>query len=494
MEILLRCVFVLFLIGDCCWTHGQASNQRQDQSVRPDNQELIDNALGVAELAWTTSTALIENHVAPPLRNQMILNGARSFNAPLANQFHDQITKIQNKRDLQELIEDFSRSVGEPDSELIRPQVFANAMLKSVSGSPRLISNAKSNIEGQLAENRYIGIGIAIQQSSDNGVISITKAFRGGPAHLGGVISQDEIVGVNGTVVAGLPLSEVVGSLRGIQGSQVTISVRQPGKSVREIKMTRHVVPIASVEGVSESGLEDWDYAFEGHEKTAYLRFSNITGSTAAEVLSAARVITKKGFQGVILDFRGCRTGKIHDVRMVADTLISSDRFGSWVDKDGKVTHLRLRETHVLSDIPMALIVSKEQKNEVKLLIESLILHRQAIVTGALSSLPIFIFGDCKLSDEQGVLVGIPIGIGQIARKTEIQGESQPLRGHFDPSQSKLIDPWTQKALDSLQLGPPQIDHCRHSDPASATNANLARFLRQVSRQHVFRGEIQGDY
>jgi hypothetical protein len=256
----------------------------------------------------------------------------------------------------------------------------------------------------------------------------------------------------------GKPLGDVVMALRGPKGTRVKMVVQQPGQAKRTAAMERGVVPIASVKGIAEKGETDWEYALPGQKRIAYVEMTDLSGSTAAEWATAARQIERQGFEGLVLDLRNCGQADIHHARMVADALISAPWLGEWTDAHGKTTRMRLRASSLLPDLPIRLIVSAAQVNEVKLLVEALVLHRGAEIIGSLNPMPVYIRGNLELPSGAGALENVYIGVARVERAQRENGapSDSGRRAAFPKSTGRFragareIDQRIQQAAQSL--------------------------------------------
>ena len=77
------------------------------------------------------------------------------------------------------------------------------------------------------------------------------EVFEGGPADRAGVKKGDLIEEVDGVDTKGMELRDVVDRLRGDEGTDVTIKVRQPREAKsRTMKITRGQLPRTTIEGV----------------------------------------------------------------------------------------------------------------------------------------------------------------------------------------------------------------------------------------------------
>jgi carboxyl-terminal processing protease len=76
----------------------------------------------------------------------------------------------------------------------------------------------------------YSGIGMTVEMSNDR-LVTIVAVFKGSPAQEGGIRPGDIIVAVDGVSTEGENLDEVVGRIKGTEGSVVVLTLYRPAPS-----------------------------------------------------------------------------------------------------------------------------------------------------------------------------------------------------------------------------------------------------------------------
>ena len=96
-----------------------------------------------------------------------------------------------------------------------------------------------------------------------------------------------------------MKLAQVVDRIRGPEGTEVVLTVRQPkAKEARTLKMARGTLFLPTVLGLRKQSSGDWDLKLGGPDKIAYLRIQDITASTPHELRKLAAELESEGFQG----------------------------------------------------------------------------------------------------------------------------------------------------------------------------------------------------
>ncbi len=161
-------------------------------------------------------------------------------------------------------------------------------LLRPVPGHAYLIPAKEARVQAQLQANRYIGIGIALGMDDKTELPQIKMVQAGGPARLGGVRVGDLVEEIDHVrVVRKAQIGEIVDRLRGPEGSELTIRVRQPNaKESRTLALVRLPVMFKSVKCSAENADEDQVVLLNANPAIAYLKIDSIMASTARELAS----------------------------------------------------------------------------------------------------------------------------------------------------------------------------------------------------------------
>jgi carboxyl-terminal processing protease len=173
--------------------------------------------------------------------------------------------------------------------------------------------------EENLYHARFGGLGIRIYADPDNGFIKIARPLRNTPAMRAGLQAGDYITKVNGEPIhispRGQTLLEVVDVLRGLIGTEVTITVQRRGHPEPfDVTLTREEIKIASVE---QTMLEDG---------IGYIKIENFTGRTIEEFRRALDTLldAEDGtMKALILDLRDNPGGLLQAAYDVADAFLA---------------------------------------------------------------------------------------------------------------------------------------------------------------------------
>ncbi len=214
---------------------------------------------GFAARIWTITDVVLDHHVNPPTRQQMILNGLQavyaSVGVPVPSGLARKVSRTTSVEQLAALLDLDVRpkAASNERPESIRPrfaEVFTQGMLASIPGGSQILTAKELKVQQQFAGNHYIGLQIALGFNKEAKRPELQEAFEGGPAHQAGVLKGDLIEEVDGVKTEGMELREVVDRLRGEEGSSVTIRVRSgPSADPRTYKASAAPRRVRSSQG-----------------------------------------------------------------------------------------------------------------------------------------------------------------------------------------------------------------------------------------------------
>ena len=106
-------------------------------------------------------------------------------------------------------------------------------------------------LEDIFCQKGYAGVGMRLADSQ--GSIVAAEIFEGSPAERAGVIANDIITQIDNEPVSGLTLQQIIGLLRGHEGTKVLLKMLRKGQHTPiEFSLTRAIVNMKSVEGGSK--------------------------------------------------------------------------------------------------------------------------------------------------------------------------------------------------------------------------------------------------
>jgi carboxyl-terminal processing protease len=158
----------------------------------------------------------------------------------------------------------------------------------------------------------FVGIGVLLL--TKDGRFYIWRVFPGSPAERAGLRAFDRIVAVDGQSTQDMPAADLVGRVRGPEGTQVTITVQRPGQTA-PLAVTATRAPIG-VPVENHRVLEN---------QIGYLEITGFPSGAAGRVRAALEDLRGRGIRGLVLDLRRNSGGSLNEVLDVANLLLPAN-------------------------------------------------------------------------------------------------------------------------------------------------------------------------
>ena len=175
-------------------------------------------------------------------------------------------------------------------------------------------------------EGEYVGVGVRVSQAMDTKRITVVKVFDGSPAKEAGLEAQDVITKVDGEDVGEQELDAVVDKIRGVEGTDVTITVyRSSDGKDHDYTMKRKKVENPTVEYKMLS------------DNIGYIEVSSFYEVTAKQFIDAVGDLNVQGMEGLIVDLRDNGGGLLDIAVEMLDFMLPEGKIVYTEDKDGNI-------------------------------------------------------------------------------------------------------------------------------------------------------------
>ena len=193
--------------------------------------------------------------------------------------------------------------------------------------------------------NSYVGIGVTVQVSEEDGGLLVQSVTPGSPAALAGVKPMDVITAVEGEPTIELGLEESKARIRGEEGTDVTITVRSGGTET-ELTLTRSSI---------ETEVVSYELLDGG---VGYIQILNFEQNCASQTIAAIEDLTAQGAQSLLFDVRFNPGGLTVELCEVLDYLLPEGVIFQSVDVSGEEEIIRSDAACI--DLPMAVLVNAD--------------------------------------------------------------------------------------------------------------------------------------
>jgi len=173
--------------------------------------------------------------------------------------------------------------------------------------SPEALAAFNEQIEG-----RFSGIGLTVVEVKEG--LRVASVFPRSPAAEAGIAPGDTIVSAEGESLAGVSSTEATKKIKGPEGTEVTIGVRD-GESgrLRKLTLTRAEVTLPNVSHKVET---------VGGHKLGYVRLLSFSEGAHAQLANAVRMVQGEGAEGIVVDLRHNPGGLLQEAVLSASLFL----------------------------------------------------------------------------------------------------------------------------------------------------------------------------
>lgn len=241
----------------------------------------------------------------------------------------------------------------------------------------------EQDVQEQFQANRYVGIGVALSTDEKSHLPQIGKLLPTGSAIKAGILEGDLIEQIDGTPQSGASINQTVDRLRGPEGSELTLVVRQPGQDPRTVTFRRGVVRIDSVGAPKE---------IPGTPGVWCVPVARIGASTVHELRALERRLEAENVRALVIDLRQAQGKNEHDAVLLADALLDGGTIGRSHAKN-RVQEFTADRDCIFRGWPLAVVVNQYTSGALEWIVAALQSNHRAIVVGPATAGRPFAFG-----------------------------------------------------------------------------------------------------
>lgn len=210
----------------------------------------------------------------------------------------------------------------------------------------------QSEDEGQL-----IGLGLTLEED-DNGYIRIADIMSDSPVKEAGLKAGDIITIIDGVDVLQAGFEESMESMRGIEGSEIKLTVRRGGID-KDYTFTRRSMEVTTVSGVMTNNM------------TGYIQITGFKKNTPHQFVDTLERLISNGAKALVFDVRDNSGGMVDMLSECLDPLLPEGVIATAEYKDGHSETLIYSDDTKI-DLPMVVIVNKNTASAAELFAASL--------------------------------------------------------------------------------------------------------------------------
>lgn len=264
-----------------------------------------------------------------------------------------------------------TRFVGEYEKE----EVLDSAMSGMISGLgdrwSYYLSPERYQAEQERRANSYVGIGVTVDYSSEEG-LTIQAVTEGGPAQEAGLTPGEIITAVDGQSIAGDKRYEATELIQGKENTAVILTLLGTDGESREAEVTRRSIETDPV-------------AYEMLENgTGYIRVENFFRRSADQVKAAVEDLQSQGAKALVFDMRNNGGGYLDELIPMLDSLLPEGPIFRTRSRSGTE---KVEESDAeCVDLPMAVLVNEDTYSAAEIFAAELQEWGAAVVVGTPTS------------------------------------------------------------------------------------------------------------
>ena len=217
--------------------------------------------------------------------------------------------------------------------------------------------------------------GAGIQVNRDRQGFVVTGINADGPGAEAGIRVGDHIIAVDGQSTAGEDLDTVLEWISGLEGSDLSITVRTRGGPARTLDLERAIIPPETV----------FPKRMNDILMVRISRFSDDTGQRLAHELERNLAGPRgKPIRGVILDLRGNRGGRLREAIAAIDILLNRGLIAQTAGRDPEAAHTYLASAGDIAEgRPLVILVDGRSASAAEIMAAALADQGRGIVVGS---------------------------------------------------------------------------------------------------------------
>lgn len=233
---------------------------------------------------------------------------------------------LDNQKLAYSAIEGIVSAVGDTDHTTFMTAAEAKAMDQSLSGT-------------------FVGVGVQVAPDDGKGGVVVGQVFPNTPAQEAGLRRGDRVVAVNGKPTTGQTQDQIIASIRGPAGTQVTLTVQRAGTADFEVTMTRRQYDLPLSSWVMVPG-----------RTVALIRLDSFATGAGKAVTASIEAAKGAGATAIVFDLRGNGGGYVNEAVDVASQFVPDGIVYQSVNRGGQTQDIPVKPGGEATAIPLVVL------------------------------------------------------------------------------------------------------------------------------------------
>jgi carboxyl-terminal processing protease len=285
---------------------------------------------------------------------------------------------LPNREATYDAIQQMLASLDDPFTRLLKPDQYRSL---------------RTNTSGELT-----GVGLQIAKDSETGDLRVIAPIEESPADHAGIQPRDRILQIDGTPTQDLSLDEAADQMRGVMGSEVTLTIARDQTPEFDVTLVRDRITLNPV-------YADLRLLPDGSQ-LGYIRLKQFNANAATTVADAIAEFESKAVDGYILDLRNNPGGLLQAGIEVAQLWLQEGPIVYTVNRQGVLDTVEANGES-LTDAPLAVLVNQGTASASEILAGALQDQQRAKLVGERTFGKGLIQSLFNLSDGSGLAVTI---------------------------------------------------------------------------------------
>jgi carboxyl-terminal processing protease len=215
------------------------------------------------------------------------------------------------------------------------------------SGHTTFMTAAQASAMDQSLSGTFVGIGVLVAPDDGKGGVVVGQVFPNTPAEEAGLQRGDRVVAVDGTSTAGQTQDQIIQSIRGPAGTQVTLTIQRAGIANFDVTITRRKYDLP---------LSSWTMI--PGRTIAFVRLDSFATGAGKALIANIRAAEKAGATAIVFDLRDNGGGYVNEAISVASQFVGNGIVYQSVDRSGAVKSIPVESGGVATSIPLVVLAN----------------------------------------------------------------------------------------------------------------------------------------